>query len=77
MNRPRRDRVVFVAVWTAIGAVALLALTAFVTAAVYAGSWVVSVVFPALDAWMAADPLRPVALFVGVLALGALLLAEV
>ena len=59
------ERVLFVTVWTVIGIV-FLATAALVVAALL---WLAFVGIPAFDAWLSADPLRPVALGVGGLAL--------
>ena len=59
------ERVLFVTVWTVIGLV-FLATVALIVAALL---WLAFVGIPAFDAWLSADPLRPVALGVGGLAL--------
>ena len=62
------ERVLFVTVWTVIIAI-VLATVALVVAALM---WLAFVGVQAFDAWLSADPLRPVALGVGGLALVAL-----
>ena len=52
------ERVLFVTVWTVIGLV-FLATGALIVAALL---WLAFVGIPAFDAWLSADPLRPVAL---------------
>ena len=59
------ERALFVTVWTVIGLV-FLATAALIVAALM---WLAFVGIPAFDAWLSADPLRPVALGVGGLAL--------
>lgn len=59
------DRVIFIAVWTALGVLALLALAAITALVVYIGGLLANVVFPAFDAWLSADAVRPVALCIG------------